>query len=256
MPSAGDIQRLVRNAMVQGDDAPLAGLLVGGRDWRKRLAIHRRHYDTSLITTLLGRFPATVWLIGSAGVTDAARAFVREQPPSRPCLAEYGDGFPAFLAASPAGSAVPYLGAFAELEWHVGRLSVCITQPALGPAAFAALEPDALPDVRVALQPDVHFFHADWSIDDLMRLYLTDSAPASFRLDARDVWLEVRGARGRLQMDRVDRATYGFRAALAGGRTLGDAAAAALALDGSFDPGQGLAALVAGGLIARIQPRG
>ena len=82
-----------------GEAETVAPLLVGGNDPRKRLAIHHRHYETSLVTALLDRFPATIWLVGSTFVTETARQFVRRRPPSRPCIAEYGEEFPAFLSA-------------------------------------------------------------------------------------------------------------------------------------------------------------
>lgn len=255
MPALADLQGSVRRAVVQGDAPELAPLLVGGRDARKRLAIHHRHYETSLVTTLLDRFPATVWLLGSMFVIEAARQHVRDRPPSKPCLAEYGDDFPAFLSARPGAADFPYLRAFADLEWHLGRLSLAVTRPALTPADLSALPPEALIDLRLTLQADVHYLHAGWAVDALMRLYLTDSAPDRFSLDAGDVWLELRGARGQLRMNRLDRASFAFRTALAAGGSLGDAAMSALDVDASFDPGRTLAGLVTDGLITAIDRR-
>ena len=119
MPALADVQAAVRDAIVRGDWRALAPMLVGGTHPEHRLAIHRRHYTASLTRALLDRFPATVWLVGSELVTDAATSFVREQPPSKPCLAEYGESFPHHLGAHPAAASVPYLSQFAELEWHL-----------------------------------------------------------------------------------------------------------------------------------------
>lgn len=235
-----------------GDTAALAPLLVGGRDAQKRLAIHHRHYETSLVTALLDRFPATLWLVGSAFVTEAARQFVRERPPSRPCIVEYGEDFPGFLSARPGAAGLLYLGAFAELEWHLSRLSLAVTRPAVTWTEFSALDAQRLSDLRVTLQPDVDYFHAAWAIDELMRSYLSDSAPDQFELHDGDVWLELRGARGELQMNRLDRASFAFRGALCAGQTLGDAAFSALDLDAAFDAGHALAALFAEELVTAI----
>src|SRR6266567_5572931 len=89
-----DIQRDVRQAVVAGEDSAIAPLLSGGTNPRKRLQIHRRHYETSLVTALLGKFPATVWLVGSQFVNEAAQHYIREHLPRKPCIAEYGEVFP------------------------------------------------------------------------------------------------------------------------------------------------------------------
>jgi hypothetical protein len=186
MPPLADIQAAIRDALVRGDHGATAPMLAGGAHPEHRLAIHRRHYAASLTRALLDRFPATVWLVGSELVTDAAISFIREQPPSKPCIAEYGESFPQHLGAHPAAAALPYLSQFAELEWHLGRLALATDD-----------------------SPNVHYLHLDWSLDELIGVYLADSAPNAFALRHEEVWLEVRGLRGTLEMHRL--ATDDFR---------------------------------------------
>jgi hypothetical protein len=155
-------------------------MLAGCAHPEHRLALHQRHYAASLTRALLDRFPATVWLVGSELVTDAATSYIREEPPSKPCIAEYGESFPHHLGAHPAAAALPYLSQFAELEWHLGRLALATDD-----------------------SPHVHYLHLDWSLDELIGVYLTETAPASFALRDEDVWLEVRGLRGTLEMRRL-----------------------------------------------------
>jgi hypothetical protein len=45
------------------------------------------------ITALVEKFPATGWLVGSRFVSLAARSYVLEHPPRKPCIAEYGEDF-------------------------------------------------------------------------------------------------------------------------------------------------------------------
>src|SRR5271170_4887052 len=71
MPALADIQADIRDALVRGDRRAVAPMLSGGAHPEHRLAIHQRHYAASLTRALLDRFPATVWLVGSALVTDA-----------------------------------------------------------------------------------------------------------------------------------------------------------------------------------------
>ena len=103
MSGLADLQAGIRTAVVEGDMSAVAPLLRGGSDPRKRLAIHHRHYTSSLVTALVDRFPATVWLVGSPLVTDAARAFVQTHPPTHAVHRRVrGSTFRSFLRCDPA----------------------------------------------------------------------------------------------------------------------------------------------------------
>ena len=180
MLTLADIQAGIRDALVDGNSAGVARVLLGGTRPEHRLAIHQRHYVASLTRALVDRFPATVWLVGSELVTQVATSFIREHPPSRPCVAEYGDGFPRCLGAHSAAGSLPYLAQFAELEWHLGRLALATEE-----------------------SPNVQYIHLDWALDELIGLYLTDTAPDAYALREEDVWLEILGLRGELLMSRL-----------------------------------------------------
>ena len=190
MLTLADIQAGIRDAVVDGNAAAVAPVLLGGTHPEHRLAIHQRHYMASLTRALVERFPATVWLVGSELVTHAATSFVRQQPPSKPCIAEYGEDFPRYLAAHPATQSLPYLAQFAELEWHLGRLALATDESA-----------------------NVQHLHLEWSLDELIGLYLTDTAPDEYTLRLEDVWLEIRGLRGELQMNRLTAEEYAYQVA-------------------------------------------
>jgi hypothetical protein len=162
---------------------------VGGTQPEHRLAIHRRHYLASLTRALIERFPATVWLVGSELVTHVATSFVREHPPSRPCIAEYGEEFRRYLGAHPGAASLPYLAQFAELEWHLGRLALATEESA-----------------------NEQYLHLDWTLDELIGFYLTDTAPDKYALRQEDVWLEIRGLRGELRMNRLTGEEFARRA--------------------------------------------
>jgi hypothetical protein len=196
MPALADIQAAVRDALVRGDRSALAPILSGGAHPEHRLAIHQRHYTASLTRALVDRFPATVWLVGPEMVTDAARSFIRDQPPSKPCISEYGQSFPQHLGEHPVAAALPYLSQFADLEWHFGRL---------------ALATEA--------SPHLHYLHLDWSLDELIGVYLSNSAPDQFSLRHEEVWLEIRGLRGSLEIHRLAADEFRRRA---NGQSAGD----------------------------------
>jgi len=186
-----EIQAGIRDALVDGNGAAVLPVLIGGSRPVQRLAIHQRHYAASLTRVLVERFPATVWLVGSELVTYVASRFVRERPPTRPCVAEYGEEFPAYLGAHPAAESLPYLTQFAELEWHLGRLALA-TEDSM----------------------NVQYLHLDWALDELIGFYLADTAPDEYALQREDVWLEIRGLRGELQMNRLTGEEFARRVAL------------------------------------------
>lgn len=252
MSTLADTQLRIRDAVVTGNTADIAPLLLGGRHPAKRFAIHQRNYQTSLVGALLTKFPATVWLVGTRFVTEAATRFVRERPPKAPCIAEYGEEFPLFLSALPGSERVPYLGDFARLEWNVGQASIAIDWPPLETKDLSSNERDLL-DSMLLLQPGLRYMCASWPVDELMELYLTEEAPDAFRLSPCDVSIEVYGARGELRFSRLDAATLVFRQSILNCRSIGDAAERALDVDAAFDPGQALGTLIAGGLVIAIQ---
>lgn len=249
-----DVQARVRQVVIGSGCVDVAMPLVGGIEPARRLDIHRRHYEASLVRALRDRFPASAWLVGADLVTEAAQAFVRSNPPRHPCIAEYGNEFPAFLAQHDRLAASPYVQSFAELEWSVALVSIAIDRPAASWSQVTAMDAQALLACGVLFQPGIRYRRSEWPIDDLMRMYLSGSAPDTYVLHASSLCLEVRGARGELWIDRLDPASFAFRQALLDGQSIGDAAETALDRDQTFDAGQALAALVAARMIVDISP--
>ena len=247
-----EFQARMRGAILDGNAAQLRPVLVGGRDPLARFAVHQRHYEASLVRALVEKFPALVWLVGSPFVTEAARAFVRRQPPRAPCIAEYGADFPTFLAGRAEAGRVPWLRSAGELEWQLGRAALAIERAPIGAAALQGIDPAQLADCTLVLQPGLSHLAAAWPVDELVQLFLSDQAPEIYALDPEDVFLEVRGARGAFSMTRLDAGSFALRRALAQGYTIGGVAEQALDADPTFDPGQGLVQLIAAGLATAV----
>jgi Putative DNA-binding domain len=253
MPPLVELQSRFRAAMVTGDSAQTTALLVGGRDPQRRLAIHQRHYEASLVGTLLRRFPALVWLVGSRFVTDAAREFVHRRPPASPCLAEYGADFPGFVAARPAAEGLQYLRSFAELEWSLGEASLAVDCPPIGMDALARVRVDMLPDVVLRLQPYLRYVEVDWPVDELIECYLSGRTPDRFVMNPTHIGLQIRGARGAFRIHRVAAGDFVFRRMLLEARPLGVAAANACESDPNFDAGRALSTFMADGLVSALE---
>lgn len=252
MPPLAEVQRLLRAAIVGQESSEVVLFLVGGADPAGRLAIHTRHYEASLVRALLRKFPATTWLVGSALIQQTARAFVHLHPPAAPCIAEYGEDFPRFLAAREDARDIRYLHSFAELEWHLGRAAIAADGPAIDLPALEAYG-DQIADVAVVVQPSLRYLAGSWPVDELMRLYLSDAAPEQYRLSAAEIRLEICGSRGTFRFDRLAPGEFSFRQALAQGSPLGVAAERALEVDESLDVGAVLRRFVTSGLVADVR---
>lgn len=251
-----EVQRRLSRAVVTGDVDEVAPLVTGGRDVRARVAIHHRHYETSLVTALLGKFPATAWLVGTPFLEERAERFVREHPPRELCIAEFGEEFPRYLAHSLDASRVPYVLPFAELEWQIGLVALAVDHPGMGMEALASVGAELLTASVLTLQPGVRYIAAPWPVDELMRLFLTEQAPDRLTLAPENIWLELRGVRGAFSMKRLDVADFIFRRAIRQRLSLGEAAGLALDSQSAFEPGTALAAIVAEGLMTTITPAG
>ena len=241
-----DLQADIATAVVEDAIPASASLLTGGSDPTRRFAIHRRHYAASLARSLVERFAATVWLTGADFITEAAMRFVRQHPPTRPCIAEYGDEFPVYLASC-AGPRLPYLGQFAMVDWHLGRLAIAVDAPPL--RTITDCNPARLADACLSLQLGTAYVALDWPLDELIQFYLKGAAPNQYTLRHEGLWLELRGCRGELSFNRLTKGDYEFRRALANGIALGDAAELALREDESLDPGGSLLAMLQAGLV-------
>lgn len=245
----------MRDALLAPGEADLGGLLWGGRHPERRFAIHQRHVESSLTSAVVGRFPATGWLVGGRRIEAAARAYVHRFPPAAPCIAEYGETFPEFLATWPDTAHLRYLPDFAALDWHVGRVAIEVTRPAFDRTDLVGLDAEALPLMAVGLQPGLHYHGTHWDLDGLLQQFFADDAAERWHLREEAVYVEVRGARGAFQLSRLDPATFTFREALMVGCSLGTAATAATAVDPTFDPGVALLALLDERLVVALTSR-
>jgi uncharacterized protein (UPF0276 family) len=243
--------QLLTEAATAGKRQPIVAQLVGGTDPTLRLDVHVRHYEASLTAALRDKFEACAWLAGADLVSAAAREYVHAYPPRRPCIAEFGDDFPLFLASYDRASTLPYLESFAALEWAVGQVSIAIDYPALSWSDLGQIGPERLVDAVFLLQPGLRYLHSAWSVDRLMALYLGNTEPERFELSESDTFIEVRGARGTVCLAPLDGATFAFRMELAAGSSVGTAADRALEHNTTFDPGEALRLLANMGLIAK-----
>jgi len=251
MPRLTEIQSHLRDTVVSNGKTRVGLSLTGGSDPSKRLLIHQRNYQSSLIEALRTKFPATEWLVGTRLLAEAAASFIQEYPPTAPCIAEFGATFPDFLATRV--QHVGYVRDFGRLEWFVGKAAIAVDESPLDGSLFSSIDEDSLPDLILTLQSGTHYLNTNWPVDELMVLYLNDTAPDQLELIPCDGCIEIRGARGEFQINRLETGDSIFRQCIFAGLSIGAAAERALDASRCFDPGRALAALLESGLVTAIR---
>lgn len=212
---------------------------------RERFAIYRNNVVMGLIRALEARFPATCSIAGADFFKGAAKLFAAAHPPRSPLMMFYGDEFPAFLAAFEPARDVPYLTDVARVEAARTRAYHAADAMPLTPAALSGSSPDALADMRFILHPSVEIVASDYPVVTI------------WAMNSGEIELEpITGWRGEdalvsralfdVEVRRLPPGGKTFLQNLAAGIPLGEAAAAALTANASFDLAANLAALFAG----------
>ena len=250
MPSLREVESDLRLALLGGDDALARAWVRGdGLEPGARLAIYRHHAVTTLTAALQATFPVVCRLVDERFFAYAADRYVQVEPPSGPCLFEYGAGFPDFLAEFPPCRPLPYLADVARLEWAMQRALHAADAAPLPMHAIRDGGPDLAAALTLRLDPSVSLLRSPYPIDRIWRANQPEVAqPAVVDLADGAAWLEVRRREDDVIFRAIDPAVFAFRRALSVGAHLAVATEEALAADPAFDLGAALAALFDEGL--------
>jgi hypothetical protein len=242
-------------AHIAGDDrADLVTAVVGDTiPAEARLRVYRHHVRHSLSVALAATFPTVHALVGEDFFRGLAQAFVDGTLPAQPVLAEYGPGFPAFVAAYEPARTLPYLADIARLDW---ALNIAFHSPEgwrLAAADLAAIEPERLPAQSISLPECAALICSPYPID---RIWNASQPGAS--ADAVDLGV---GRADLLVLRRADDAAFivldageaAFVASLALGASLEIAAEQAMGAEPSFDLSTAFARLLALEAFAALQ---
>ncbi len=217
----------------------------------RRFAVHRNNVVAGLVKALQTRFPAVRKIVGEDFFAAMARIFVAQRPPRTPILAIYGDEFATFIAAFEPARELAYLADVARLEAARTRAYHAADAAPVERGEFAALDPNAVGRIRVALHPSIEIVRSSHPIVTIwaMNSGARELAPI-------DDWRAEDALVVRASLDVEVRALppggAAFLVALAGGRSLGEAAGAALADDPEFDLTRNLAGLIGSDLVTAI----
>lgn len=250
MSALRNLQQAVAAVLLADASAPADRLRHPRLDPAAVLAIHRRHFTTSLREALAATFPAVVRLVGDGFFAYAAHEFVLRHPPASPCLADYGDEFPRFLAGFEPCAHLAYLADCARLEWLLHEAGRASTAPPLGWDAFtriASRDSESLP--RLRLDPTLHYLAASWPVDTIVETARHDGDAGWIAVEPCELFLQVRRIGRNVHSTRLTKAAFAFRRALANGESLVDALDDASAADRQFDLERALASLIDEGTV-------
>lgn len=238
-------------------DAGVASLLA-----QPGFAVYRNTVMKGCIDALQANYPAVTRLVGEEWMRAAAAVFASRHRPSSPLMLDYGAAFDDFLAGFEPADELPYLPGVARLDrcWteaHGARDEAPIGADRVAALAHADLE-------RAVLQPHAS---ARWAWFDGQPIFTIWSRnrqdntrqdnTGQDSTDESEIAWHGEGALVVRPFDRVEfielgRAEVAFLDACAAGKTLSDAAMAALAADGAVDLSQTMARLLAAGAFGRI----
>ncbi len=230
--------------------APPAGLLVVPQ----RLLFHQRHVRTSLTAVLRSRFPAVVKLVGDGFFAYAAALFIAASPPADPRVARYGDALPDFLARFGPARAYPWLPDVARIENAAFAVADAPLRDPIDPARLTAIPTEQAADLVFLWNPAARLVSSDLPAAVLWRVAREGRLDTQIDMaNAGPTRLLIRRAADGVEARDLSPVEFAFRAALAGGSTLGVAAACAGA---GFDLAGNLAAVLAEGCVTDFSLEG
>lgn len=221
----------------------------------RRFGVYRNNVMVGLIEALEAAFPAVYRLVGADFFRMAAGDYVRQSPPRSPVLLLYGETFGEFLDGFEPARAVPYLGDVARLEWARLAAYHAADAAALSLEALAAVPAVSLPELRFRLHPSLHLLRSRFPVASLWAA-TSEAEPAAAVDMARPE--EVAVVRPDLVVDvRVlPPGGHDFIAALAAGRSLGEAAQLVAGCSAEFDLALHLQGLFGLGAVTALQVPG
>jgi hypothetical protein len=249
MPDLDRLQRLMCSA-VRGRHEPELDDLIegGGLQPEARLRIYRNHAILTLTEALKATFPVVCRLVDERFFGYAAHRYIGVNPPSHPCLSEYGESFADFLATFPACRELVYLADVARLEWAINR--------ALHAAAADAADRSVLrtSDPVLMLHPSLQLVASRWPIERIWRANQPDgNNDEAINLDAGGARLLVFRRDDRVVIIGIEESAYAFLDGIAHGARLEEAIRAAMRIALSCNSAATLDLLFAEGLIVGVQ---
>lgn len=216
-----------------------------------RFAVYRNNVFVGLTKALAQRFAVTERLVGSEFFLAMARAYAQDHKPCSPLIMQYGDDFPDFIAAFEPARALAYLPDIARLEAAWTDAYHAADSAPLDLAAFKAVTPEMLSDLRLVPHPSAHLIQSIFPVGSIWSAHQEEMVSPVF--DWRGQAVLVARPEMSVNVHVLPPRDAIFAAALFNAATLGEAAKAAFAAAPGFDFGTALVGLVGLGAFSALQ---
>jgi len=196
-------------------------LLDGPLDGEAGLAVYRASVLSNFTTALAATYPVVLRLVGESFFAEAARRFATAHPSTSGDLNQYGDQFPAFLAAYPHAASLTYLPDVARLEWACHESE---RAPEVAPFDFEALariEPDRYGELRFSLHPSVRLMESAHPVVAIREANAPGRDGTPSRAEGRDFVL-VRRVDGGAVVSSLDEGEWRLLSRISGGEAAFD----------------------------------
>lgn len=240
------------NSAIGDDDEAIEPWLVNGLAHTPGLAVYRNTVARGVIDALVAVYSTVVRMVGEEWFRAAAKLYAGEHPPTAPSLLHYGADFPDWLARFPPAEDTPYLSAVARLDRLWWDSYFAADGDALDAQAIARLQAADLDVAILRLNPSVRLAAFDQNLASLWLAHRQpDLEPGAFEIgEPAERILIVRDGLV-VQARLIDRASYAFLSACAGGNSLLAAASSA----GAADPEASLPSIIGANLEAGVFSR-
>ena len=223
--------------ILRGDDQPRLEAAVAGdsNPAAARLRVHRHHIEQSLVAALAATFSTVQAIVGEDFFRAMARRYVAGDLPHQPVLAEYGAGFPAFIADYEPATSLPYLADVARLDWALNLAFHSLAANHLTAADLSSLPPERIAELPLALAPGAGVLRSSYPIDRIWQVSQPGAADGTVDLGAGGVSLLVLRREDDAAFVQVSEAEEAFLSALGRGETLERAVEVGFRTNDAFD---------------------
>jgi len=233
------------------DPELIAGIVDDGLDPTARLNLYRNNTRAMFVGALERGYPVIVRRVGE-GYFHRLAAEYRDAHPSRSGdLHWIGENFPAWLAVRLADTEYAWLADLARLEWACEEVLVAADVPAIAIEALGGVAPEALPGMRLQLQPALRCVSSAYPVWSVWRANQADQPGDAIAADRGAEHVIVTRADDRPLLHLRPEAEVRFVAALSAGAGLQQALEnSCLPVD---DLPQALAWLFQNGLVVALE---
>jgi hypothetical protein len=217
----------------------------------KRYNVYRNNVTVSLIDALAATYPAVQRITGADFFRAMARFHIRETPPTSPLLFEYGRDFPGFIERYDYAQSLPWLADVARIERAWLDAYHAADAAPLSPIALSKVAPDQLADLVFTTHPATRIVRSSFAAVTIFAANrgtepagtIDAATPEDALITRPDFDVAVR---------RLPPGGAIFLACLMSGRSLGDAAAAALDCSPAVDLATNIAGLIEAGAFTSV----